>query len=399
MAKKTILVISSEKEINQNIHNNIADKNFSFITANSSQSGLTKIRQNTPDLILCQLSTPEIDGYQVLTELRKSSNTFNIPFIFITSAFDAGQWRRAMNLGADDFLLQPFTPPELCEVINTRLAKQEALVTHYKQELDCLRSSILDFLPHEMRTPLTGILASANLLSNQLDELDSTIIRELLGCIDSSSQRLSRLVHNFLLYSELSLISQNPQQKKLIHSQETYLSLEKFAHIVSKFDRSHNQKIDISWRGEEVSLAISLTHLTKLIEELIDNALKFSFVDTSIQVTGYKKGDYFILSVSNYGRGMTAKQIASIGACIQFERPTYEQQGCGLGLAIVKQLVQVYSGKLLINSILNQETRVNVYIPLVKSSLFLRIQPKQNRQNHLITSRIASATSSLSILN
>lgn len=396
MAKKTILVISSKKEINQNIYNDIAEKNFSLITANSSQFGLTTIRQKLPDLILCQLSTPEIDGYQVLTELRKNSNTFNIPFIFIASVFDVGQWRRAMNLGADDFLLQPFTPSELCEVINTRLAKQEALITQYKQELDYLRSSILDFVPHEMRTALTGILASSDLLLNQLDRLDPLIVRELLGCIDSSSQRLSRLVHNFLLYSELSLISQNPQPKKLIHFQETYLSQEKFAHLVSKFDRSHNQKIDISWRGEEVSLAISPTHLTKLVEELIDNALKFSFVDTPIKVTGYvtgyKKGDHFIISVSNYGRGMTAKQIASIGACIQFERPTYEQQGCGLGLAIVKQLVQIYGGELIINSILNQETRVNVYIPLVKSSLFLMVQPKQNKKPHVIASGIASAT-------
>ena len=393
MAKKTILVISSEKEINQNIYHNITENNFSLITANSSEFGLTTIRQKLPDLIICQLSTPEIDGYQVLTELRKNSNTFNIPFIFIASAFDAEQWRRGMNLGADDFLLQPFTSSELCEVISTRLAKQEALITKYQQELDYLRSSILDSLPHEMRTPLTGILASSDLLLNQLDRLDPLIVRDLLGCIDSSSQRLSRLVHNFLLYSELSLISQNLQQTKLIRSQETCLSLEKIKQILIKFRKNHHQKIDLSWRGEDVSLAISPTHLTKLVEELIDNALKFSFVNTPIKVNGYKKGDYFILSVSNRGRGMTAEQIASIGACIQFERSTYEQQGCGLGLAIVKQLVQIYNGKLIVNSILNQETRFNVYIPLVKSSLFLMIQPKQTRQNHWIASRIASATS------
>ena len=87
---------------------------------------------------------------------------------------------------------------------------------------------------------------------------------------------------------------------------------------------------------------------------------------------------------------MTAEQINRIGACIQFDRSTHEQQGCGLGLAIVKQLLQVYDGKLIINSIFNQETRVNIYIPLVKSSRFLRIQPKpKKRKNSRIRNKIA----------
>ena len=390
MTKKTILVISSEKEINQNIHKVITEHKFSVITASNDQFALTTIRQKPPDLIFCQLSSPDIDGYQVITELRKNSHTFTIPFIFIATKFDAEQWRKGMTLGADDFLLQPFTASELYEVINTRLAKQEALVSQYKQELDHLRSSILDFLPHEMRTALTGILASSDLLLNQLDRLDSSIIRDLLGCIDSSSQRLSRLVHNFLLYSELSLISQNPEQIELLRSQETCSSSKTVEHIVTRLCKGRHRQIDISWCEEDISLAISPFHLAKLVEELIDNALKFSSVGTPIEVTGNKNGDHFHLCVSDRGRGMTAEQIALIGACIQFDRSTYEQQGCGLGLAIVKQLLQIYGGQLIINSILNQETRVNVYIPLVKSSLFLMLQPKQKKVR---TSKIASASS------
>ena len=389
MAKKTILVISSEEEIIQNIREIITEPEFSVITASNDQLDLTTIRQKPPDLIFCQLSSPGLDGYQLITQLRKSSHTFTIPFIFIANKFDARQWRKGMALGADDFLLQPFTASELYEVINTRLAKQEALVTHYRQELDHLRSSILDFLPHEMRTALTGILASSDLLLNQLDRLDSSIIRDLLGCIDSSSQRLSRLVHNFLLYSELSLISQNPEQVKLLRFQEPCSSSKTVEQIVAKLGKDCHRPIDISWHGEDVSLAMSSFHLTKLIEELIDNALKFSSVGTPIEVTGHKNGDYFHLSVRDRGRGMTAEQIALIGACIQFDRPTYEQQGCGLGLAIVKQLLHIYGGKLIINSVLNQETKVNVYIPIVKSSLFLMLQPKQKKMK---TSEIASAS-------
>ena len=389
MTQKTVLIISSQKEISQNIKEMITEDKFLVITASNDRLGLIEIQQKLPDLIFCQLNTAEIDSYRLLTELRKNSHTFTIPFIFITTKFDARQWRRGMDLGADDFLLQPFTASELHEVINARLAKQEAILTQYKQELDHLRNSIVDFLPHEMRTALTGILASSDLLLNQLDRLDLSIVRELLGCIDASSQRLSRLVHNFLLYSELSLISQNLDQINLSNSPETCLSLKTVEQIVAKLGKDCHRPIDISWHGEDVSLAMSSFHLTKLIEELIDNALKFSSVGTPIEVTGHKNGDYFHLSVRDRGRGMTAEQIALIGACIQFDRPTYEQQGCGLGLAIVKQLLHIYGGKLIINSVLNQETKVNVYIPLIKSSLFLMLQPKQKKMK---TSEIASAS-------
>lgn len=392
MLQKTILVISSDQEISQSIQKLLAENKFLVITASNEQSGLTTIRQKSPDLILCQLSTSAIDGDRILMEVRNSLHTATIPFVFITTNFDAGQWRRSMTLGADDFLFQPFTDSELYEVINTRFAKQEALVNQYKQELDYLRSSILDFLPHEMRTALTGILASSNLLLNQLDQLNSSVILELLGCIDASSQRLSRLVHNFLLYSELSVTIHNQEQIKLLRSHQTCSSLPIVEAIATKFGQNHHRAIDITWQEKELSLAISSSHLAKLIEELLDNALKFSSKDEPISVTGHQQGDYFHLSVSDRGRGMTAEQIARIGACVQFERSTYEQQGCGLGLAIVKQLLQVYAGNLIINSILNQETRVNVYIPLVKNSRFLRVQPKPKKRNSLRIGDVAAVS-------
>lgn len=367
MTTKTILAIGSATEINCHIAKIVAKTNFSLITASNERVGLQKIDREKPDFILCQWHDGEIDSHRVLTEIGKNSHTATIPFVFITTQFNPRQWRKAMSLGADDFLIYPFTHTELGEIIKIRLAKQEALVNKYQQELDYVRSSILDFLPHEMRTALTGISASSDLLLNKLEQLDPSVVRELVGCMNLSSQRLLRLVDNFLLYSELNLISRNLQQTELLRHQKTYLSFKTIDSIVTKLDRSHNRRTNICWQAEETFLAINPLHLAKLIEELLDNALKFSAVNTSVLVRGYRNGDYFYLTVIDRGRGMSAKQIAKIGACIQFERPIYEQQGCGLGLAIVQKLVHIYGGKVVINSILERETRVNIYLPLWKS--------------------------------
>ncbi|HEY9871961.1 MAG TPA: ATP-binding protein, partial [Candidatus Obscuribacterales bacterium] len=71
----------------------------------------------------------------------------------------------------------------------------------------------------------------------------------------------------------------------------------------------------------------------------------------------------FILSVINFGKGMTPSEIASVGAYMQFERQLYEQQGCGLGLQIAKRLVELHGGKLTIESIPSQQTKVQLTLP------------------------------------
>lgn len=100
--------------------------------------------------------------------------------------------------------------------------------------------------------------------------------------------------------------------------------------------------------------------LKKILEEIIDNAFKFSPPNTPVHVISNIKNNTWALSVINQGRGMTADQIANLGAYLQFERKLYEQQGSGLGLIIAKRLVELYVKKLIINSSLSQQTIVNI---------------------------------------
>ena len=117
----------------------------------------------------------------------------------------------------------------------------------------------------------------------------------------------------------------------------------------------------------------------KLVEELTDNACKFSEPGTPIKVRSRIKNDYLFLSVSDRGRGMTSQQIQQIGLGIQFERSRYEQQGFGLGLAIAKDLVQLHGGKLQINSILQKNTTVTLTLPILKSSVKKKLSIASSR--------------------
>ncbi len=104
--------------------------------------------------------------------------------------------------------------------------------------------------------------------------------------------------------------------------------------------------------------------LEKVVNELVDNAFKFSADNTPVAMTGQITDDLktYELTISDRGRGMTPGQIAQIGAMRQFEREHYEQQGAGLGLAIARRLVALYGGQLTIDSAAGQGCTVKVML-------------------------------------
>jgi signal transduction histidine kinase len=126
-----------------------------------------------------------------------------------------------------------------------------------------------------------------------------------------------------------------------------------------------NRESDVEMAlSENVTVRVSDHDLGKVVEELVDNAFKFSESGTPISVTTSVEDGHYVLKVNNHGHGMTPEQIEAIGAYMQFNRWFYEQQGSGLGLAIAKRLTELYQGTLTIESIINEAVTVIVRLPL-----------------------------------
>jgi signal transduction histidine kinase len=120
---------------------------------------------------------------------------------------------------------------------------------------------------------------------------------------------------------------------------------------------------DLSLDAHECGVAMAPSYFKKIVDELADNAFKFSKAATPVRVASGVSNERFQLVISDRGRGMTAQQIADIGAHMQFERRFYEQQGVGLGLIIAKRLVELHGGDFLIESVPGTQTTVQVLLP------------------------------------
>jgi len=126
-SSKKILVIEDEPSIRNNIMLMLKVERYSASGAENGRLGLEMARSDPPDLILCDVMMPEMDGFAVLEALRAEPSLADIPFIFLTALDDRTSMRRGMNLGADDYLPKPFTRNELMEAVNSRLQKYESL--------------------------------------------------------------------------------------------------------------------------------------------------------------------------------------------------------------------------------------------------------------------------------
>jgi CheY-like chemotaxis protein len=131
MSTKTILVIDDNTEIRENTAEILMLAGYNTHAAENGKKGVELALREKPDLIVCDIMMPELDGYGVLHLLKKNASTEHIPFIFLTAKTERGDFRKGMEMGADDYITKPFDDIELLNAIETRLKKMDIIQAQY----------------------------------------------------------------------------------------------------------------------------------------------------------------------------------------------------------------------------------------------------------------------------
>ncbi|MTJ08957.1 response regulator [Anabaena sp. UHCC 0204] len=360
---KTILIIEDETQIRNNIREILHLSDFDTLVAENGLQGLELAKNKHPDLIICDLMMPELDGYGVLTQLRQNSSTATMPLIFLTAKSEWSDVRRGMELGADDYLTKPFQPHELLQAITARLDKKSIADQQIQQKLNDLSSAISHSLPHEINTPLNHIIGLSNLLIQEQGMLANEENLEMLNLIHQAGLRIHKLTLNFLMYADMELISSDPAKIAAIRNNgvKSFVKSD-IENVAVKIAQESNRLADLSIEISDAMVKISPAKLSKIAEEIIDNAFKFSQPNTPIKIIGHSIENTFHLYIIDYGRGMTHEEIANVGAYVQFGRKIYEQRGSGLGLLIAKRLVELHGGEFSIESIYGKQTIIRIVL-------------------------------------
>lgn len=358
-----VLIIEDEKELRIDMTDVLSMENFEVITAPDGAHGIAAALSKEPDVILCDIMMPHINGYQVLKAIRSHASTRLIPFIFMTAKAERGDMRAGMELGADDYITKPFSYDEMLQAIETQMQKVQAVAESQQQRLQQIHDLVTRSLPHEFRTPLTTILGYSEIMLQDAGANGNTEEASRAKHILNAGKKLHRMVENYLLFTELSTIDGD------IETVAAHLRNSQYGWAVDiqaeceNLADDYGRKNDLVFKMDEESGPLPEPVLTKMLHELLRNACAFSKKGTPIEITsGFDKFGHYAVSVTDYGTGMSESEIRQIGAYIQFNRNIYEQQGIGLGLAIVQHLAKMFNGTLHIMSNPGNGTTVSISV-------------------------------------
>lgn len=345
-----ILVIDDETDLRESIVQLLRFEGYTVTAARDGEEGMALARTHLPDLILCDILMPRLDGYGVLSALRSDPATHTIPLIFLTAKTERGDLRRGMALGASDYITKPFTERDLLSAIEARLQRQETVLAALEQPLDALRQSIVHALPLELRALLADILGRATTLEQRAHALAPDDVYEAARFMHDAAYKLQRHIENYLIFTHLDILRLSAE--RVIIGRDDCLDtpaalIVNTAHAVAA-DRQRTA--DLTLAVDDVPVCISEYGLTKVVEELISYLLAESAPGTAVRIASTVREDTYDLCIEARHVALAPDVLAALDVTPATVRELQELRASTIGLIVAKHLLAVHRGTLVWHS-------------------------------------------------
>lgn len=368
--KAKVLVVEDDVHLLEGIRDILELDGYAVLTAENGSDGIDVLQQQPvpPDLIVSDIMMPRMDGIQFLKEVRKEDRWLSIPFIYLTAKGERADIHRGMKLGVDDYVIKPYDPSDLLVKIESRLERHRSLNQAHKTGMAALKREILTMLNHEFRTPLTFVVAYADMINNPGNEpLNTDELKAYLNGISAGADRLRNLIENFILLVELETDSAAQTynwRKGPISDVESILS-EAVERVKEIDEKKHALTRNI--HGPLPLFLGDQEYLTVVMVQLLNNACKFSDDGTPISMGASTSQGQIHLWVKDQGRGIPSQERDNIWKSFyQIDRTKNEDQGAGAGLAIVEKIVKLHGGSATVESKVGEGSTFKVSVPAIE---------------------------------
>lgn len=340
---KSILVIEDEADIRGNLREMLVAESYEVEEAVDGDDGVRKALQHPPDLVVCDVMMPGRDGWSVLAELRSREETLEIPFLFLTARADRASQRRGMEMGAEDYLTKPFTRTEILAAVEARLRRAESVAHRLREQLARTRQLLSRSLPHEILTPLNGILGLSTMLVEEYESMRRGEVLELAQGITTSGEMLHRLVQRFLRYSEMQIALTDVHQVSLMRSK----SVADPGGVVEGAARcvvaGTSRERDLQCMTAGGAPAMLPAHLELVAQEMMLEGLRRSKEGAPLRMVGGPCRQGWRLGLHVEGANVDPVELKRL------RDGEASSDGMGLGLAVLRTAAELYKGALTID--------------------------------------------------
>ncbi len=339
-----ILVIEDEKVLRNNICEILELSDFLVESAANGSDGLKKIYDWQPDLVLCDVMMPEMDGFEVLFNLRQSLNN-HVPFIFLTARVDRDDTRKGMNLGADDYLTKPFSRVELLNAVNSRLDLRKKIGFNHTSEIG-IRNILKVLGSQETNTPLNGIIGFGEYLKNHPKDIEPEAIQQMGIYIKEAGEKIYRMSKKLSLYE--SLVSHSIDKNLLITQEEllTYNLNDLIEDTINKIASDFNRTWDVHFLLEQMNTTLQRYFVQFIVSEIADNAFRYSLKSHPVMVKGYLESEYMVITITDEGYVSNEEHIHKIQTIKAFSKTNPYDENLGLGIYLSSKILEKVGGSI-----------------------------------------------------
>ena len=337
-------------------------------TASNGPDALQAMRETAFDVVLLDIMMPDMDGYEVLSNIKADQRLHHIPVIMISAVSEVQSVVRCIEAGADDYLAKPFNPTLLKARIGASLEKKrgrdretvlfEQLQENYKrlQEVEKLRDDMRNMIVHDLRTPLTAVIIGVEMLAKH-GELNETQ-REMTAIALGGGKTLLGMINDLLDVEKMESGSTQLQYDKLSAAELVAGAIEQVAWLAEDGQTALVTEIASglpAFDGDEKKLSRTLVNL-------IANAIKFTGAGT-VKISASQDDPHSIrFAIRDTGEGIPSEAFERIFE--KFGQLDSRRVGTGLGLAFCKLAVEAHGGRIKVESTPGVGSTFSFTIPL-----------------------------------
>jgi len=363
-----IQVVDDDPALNMAICEILRLYDFTVESFPNGQLALAWLKHHRPDVILCDIMMPGMDGYTLLRHTRADPQLRTLPFIFLTARDSIDDHRMAREIGVDDYLIKPIDSENLVIAIRNALRRQQMIKEEMVRQNDELRTRIVNVLQHEFRTPLTFVLGYSEYLLETIDSgVDLEDLRSSVVSILDGGRRLQRLIEGFLLLAELQNYTIRPEDTAALNALNLWQS------IIPGFEtalQTAKLKLEVLSRNSQVLINGNPYLLQESLRRLLDNAILYRRAESEkIQLSVDNHPPYVGLRITDDGVGMAPEQVEALAQ--PFEQPDRDNRttaGVGLSLALIRHIAHLHGGNLEIESMAGEGSSFTIWLPISPAS-------------------------------
>ena len=353
MSQQHILVVEDDTSLRLVIQDILDAAGYKSYPAAHGQKALKMLEWLRADLIVSDIMMPVMDGYQFFTEVRAHPEWSHIPFIFLSARGSKLDVLAGKQLGADDYLIKPFDADELLVAVSSKLAIADRWRQVQAKELEQIKQNILRALNHEFRTPLTYITAYTEILAESGGKLGQEDFAEFCGAILKGSERLQKLIDDFLFLAQLETGEAQLTFESRRMAIEHWRSLLEDCVLAYQAEAANKGlELELSAPDNTRPVMADMVFIQNAIGRLLHNAIKFSPKGAGpITIRAFQENNRFCIAIRDCGIGIRPEELSNIFQPLhQIDRDKMEQQGSGSGLAIAHALITMHGGEIQVES-------------------------------------------------